>query len=85
MRACRRFPVDSVDGVAMCRVHAEEARYQAREFARMMATATRHSRQVGYGVPGTPGAGCRCLCGAFVLDTEDHPWGVPAVEEDSAM
>jgi len=60
-----------------CRAHLDEERYQRRRFEEQMAKASRHHGQIV-----VHGKGVRCLCGQFVPDGEEHPWGVPAREED---
>lgn len=73
VHGCPAYADDAVGGVAMCRRHADEARYQRRMFTEMMARATKHWRGVSI-----HGRGTWCGCGAFVPDGEAHPWGVPS-------
>lgn len=80
---CGRPATDEFNGEKMCRFHADTARYQHREFERQMAMATRHSRQIGYGIPGAPGSGVYCSCGTFVAEGESHPFGVPHSQESA--
>jgi hypothetical protein len=69
---CWRRVTETVDGQPHCRQHADEARWRAKEFQRMMDTATRHSPGIRW-----HGKGTECLCGEFVPEGTEHPWGVP--------
>jgi hypothetical protein len=73
---CGRATTEEIDGERLCRLHADEHRYQRRQFEDMMARATRHAGQIAI-----HGEGRHCLCGAFVPDGDEHPWGVPEREE----
>lgn len=69
---CWRNVTEMIDGQPHCRQHADEARWQIKEFERMMDTATRHSPGIKW-----HGKGTECFCGEFVPEGTDHPWGVP--------
>jgi hypothetical protein len=61
----------------LCREHAADARYAREQFKRDMDRATRH-----YGRVAVHGKGTSCGCGAFVLDGQEHPWGLNAKDEE---
>lgn len=72
VKSCGRLATDEgAYGAPMCRTHADEERYRVSEMDRLFASAKRHWKGFGFGIPGSADARVKCAgCDVVVPESE---------------